>query len=848
MPRWLLLITLVLLCGCSRKHFRERADAEVTHIMEQKDVFPDWKIQNWHVYPDARARFADPSKPDNPPYPPDDYPSWLLSPNPQRPNKKSGTGRFEGDEYLCWIEKWDAENRALEANDPVLREIQAKVAPDITPGYIASLKTEQRPYRITLEQSVELALFNSREFQDRREDLYIAALPVTEQRFSFAAQMFAGTQAARVWSGRDRVDPGNRWNIATEATVGRLFPTGGTLLFRFANEVVVSLTSDTPALSLSGMSLTFIQPFLLGGGYAVTLENLTQVERTLLYAIRSYARFRKVFYAAITVANDYTNNPYGLAGLSVNLGRGIGVNFTAPSVGYLPTALRAATLTNEKKNIEALEKNLKLINNLKEGGNSTQLQVIQAEQQLLTSLSDFLANSRLYQDQLDNFKLQLGVPTTLPIELDDAPLRPMKKQMQTFDELYAQLAQFQLDAAVFEANDTDETVRARWKKLLTESPLAKDTPFAKEYVQASERLRQLPDDVLRLRGRELLNERQKLLDLRAERQLAGKVDTPAEEATMSLVETAIDFVRFEEALREYAKRPWLRLPKERQAIEQQQSYRAVSDAGTLLGIRTRNQRNDAIREAWPDLPGVIVDGEDLLDGTLDDAVTKAAVTALNLRLDLMNTRANVVDAYRQIAVRANALQGIFDMRYNLDTGPLLGATQPDIGGNGTRNTLTLRFEPPLVRRVERNLYRASLIGYQRQRRFLMAVEDNIINDVRADVRQLRATAESYKLQARAVELAYAQVDSARSTLVAPPDPGSRESAGNVAALTDQLLRAQAQLLRSQNALYAVWINYQIARTNTYLDLELLPLDARGLWTDEPLPPALELAPLPERAP
>jgi len=199
-------------------------------------------------------------------------------------------------------------------------------------------------------------------------------------------------------------------------------------------------------------------------------------------------------------------------------------------------------------------------------------------------------------------------------------------------------------------------------------------------------------------------------------------------------------------------------------------------------------------------------------------------------------------------VRANALLGVFDLRYDLATGPLEGSLGSGLGGSRTRNTLTLRFEPPLVRRVERNLYRAALISYQRQRRFLMAAEDNILNDVRADVRQLRALAESYKLQARAVELAYAQVDSARSTLVAPPDPGARETAGNIAALTDQLLRAQAQLLRSQNALYTVWINYQVARTTTYLDLEMLPLDSRGLWNNEPLPDAPELAPVPVAAP
>ncbi|CAN5521082.1 hypothetical protein BH11PLA2_BH11PLA2_20340 [soil metagenome] len=820
-------IVSLTMAGCSRKHYRQAADKEVSGILTQKDIYPDWAIENWHVYPDARARFADPDNADHPPYPPDDYPAWLLSPNPQHPTKKWGTGKYEGTEYLKWIENWDAQNRVGDTPET------SKVDPNLPTAYLNALKNDQQPYRLSLEQCVELAIFNSREFQDRREDLYIAALPVTVQRFSFAAQTFAGSTVLREYAGRDRADTGNRWRIDTDATVSRLFPTGGTLLFRFANEVVLDLTSQRPDISFSNLSLSLIQPLLRGGGYAVTLEALTQSERTLLYGIRSYARFRKIFYAAIAVAGDYTNNPYGLPGLSVNLGRGVGVNFTAPTVGYLPTVLRAASLRNDRENILALEKNLKLINNLKEGGNSTQLQVIQAEQQLLQSRADFLTSTRLYQDQLDNFKLQLGVPATLPLELDDAPLKPMRQQLQKFDELYVQMSLFETAAAVLDANDTEEIVRTRWKKLLTESELTKGTPFAKNYDAAADRLQKLSDDELLARTRQLGIERDKLLDASAERQLAGKEDTPADVATLDTVETAIGFLRFETAIRDYLKRPWLRLPLERRAIEQAASYRAVADGGTLLGIRARNQRQDSIRAAWPAVPAVVIEGADLLQVSLDEAVTQASQIALTNRLDLMNTRAQLVDAYRQIAVSANALEGYLDVRYDFETAsPVGGPNGGALGGQRSRNAVTMRVDPPFVRRVERNAYRASLIAFQRQRRFLMAVEDNIVNDVRAEVRQLRALAESYKLQARAVELAYAQVDSARSTLVAPPDPGSRESAGNVAALTDQLLRAQAQLLKSQNSLYTVWITYQTARTNLFLDLEKMPLDAKGLWTDD----------------
>ena len=54
----------------------------------------------------------------------------------------------------------------------------------------SALRSDQKPYKLKLDQAVELAIFNSREFQDRREDLYLAALPVTLERFQFSAQAF----------------------------------------------------------------------------------------------------------------------------------------------------------------------------------------------------------------------------------------------------------------------------------------------------------------------------------------------------------------------------------------------------------------------------------------------------------------------------------------------------------------------------------------------------------------------------------------------------------------------------------------------------------------------------------
>jgi hypothetical protein len=199
----------------------------------------------------------------------------------------------------------------------------------------------------------------------------------------------------------------------------------------------------------------------------------------------------------------------------------------------------------------------------------------------------------------------------------------------------------------------------------------------------------------------------------------------------------------------------------------------------------------------------------------------------------MNARGQVVDAYRQIAVQANSLQGVFDVAYDLGATTPAGARLPfGFAPDLTRHQLTLRAELPLVRRAERNNYRASLIGYQRQRRTLMAFEDNIANDVRGDIRQLRTLAELYRIQQRVVELGYSQVDNARETFFAPLAANQVVDPGASAALTQQLLDAQNRLLLAQNQLYSYWVSYQTARLNLYLDLELMQIDERGVWTDE----------------
>src|SRR6266550_333159 len=179
-----LAVAVLFPAGCTRRFFRRDADKQVEEILDEKDIYPPWRIDQWHVYPDCRARFADPTNPDRPPKPYDDPAAKYLSPDPQ-PAGKAGEGGFDGLGWVELLHAWDDANRADPDANTAPRPAQSALPPPTrtSDADLNILRTREQPFRIKLEQASELGLINSREFQDRREDLYLAALPVTLARF-----------------------------------------------------------------------------------------------------------------------------------------------------------------------------------------------------------------------------------------------------------------------------------------------------------------------------------------------------------------------------------------------------------------------------------------------------------------------------------------------------------------------------------------------------------------------------------------------------------------------------------------------------------------------------------------
>jgi outer membrane protein TolC len=914
----LLLAGLVVCAGCTRRFFRENADREVSSVLAEKDT-DGWKIEQYHVYADPRARFADISDPDHPPMPPDDPGAQELSPNPQHPDKE-GIGVALGGGYLALLEEWDAANRAKlagakgqldgakETAPPAAESLPTPTPETVGPPDCAAFagRASSHPYLINLEQCVELGVINSREFQDRREDLYLTALPVTLERFSFAAQFLAVEQVIREWSGeKSTIGLHNRWIANSNVGGSLLFPTGGLLLLDFANQTVVDFTKFPKTVSESTATLNLIQPLLRGGGKAVTLEPLTQSERNLLYQVRNYARFRKEFYVSIAgggggsisggsfvptgviiTSNFNAGQGLGGSGLSpgnippvpttgvspqVTPGQSGQLNLTKaippPAAGYLGTLLQYAQIGIDQDNIEVLEYFLKLFQAIKEGGDISQLQVDTVEQQLLGGRTQKLLDEQQYGNAIEQFRLQLGLPPELPTELDNTAIRPLIQQFARYRQVFDQVTQ--VTDATTRLGDADAAprLRAELHRLVETAGLTASTRFRLEFPKRWAEWEKLNADEIKARRKKLSEERQKLLDRQAnaerrqalldlqaklakdgkqlteaDRKLLDQLEkegqplTAAEQDRLAEIEADDNYGSLEATLRDYEAQPWKNEPDaKRRGQKQTSAFRDVINAFDLVLGQVRNERLDALRPSWPELPALDVDGVDLLKSGEDEAYTAASKAALENRLDMMNARAQTVDAWRQLRVFANALLGTVNVQYNMTTTTPAGKNRPfALGGSRYDHQLVINTEAPLVRVAERNNYRASLIAYQRQRRALMEAEDLAKQTVRGEVRQLRQLAADYKIQQRLVELAYLTVENSLDTFQQPPAAAgpSQANAGSAAALTSQLLGAQRSLPAAQNQILTFWINYLNTRLQLYRDLELMPLDERGVWIDD----------------
>jgi outer membrane protein TolC len=736
--RTLLITLLVAAAGCTRAHYRKAADRQSYDIVVQReDLSPAFDIGRIRVEPPPGSRLADLFNPDHPPKPPDDPAAAYFMANPGGMHGARGWGK---DGYTDEIEG---------------------------PGWEFALGLDPNGVlRLDQHRATEVGLLNSREYQTALEEVYLSALALTLNRFEFQLHWFGRNGTTYTHFGAGSRDGGETSTLTSNSELGftRNFAAGGQLLVDFANSLVFEHFNGTNVVK-SNILVTMTQPLLRNFGRKVRLETLTQAERDTLYAVRVFARFRKQFWANVAVQSG----------------------------GYLDLLLLVQTLRNTEANLKRQEETYRLYDELFRGGRASVVELDQFYQSLLSARQSVIDARVSLETGLDNFKLRLGIPPRLPVELDDTPLNQFVLTDPQLERVRDDLEAFQ---------------RARFAELGEPPP--------------AENLRRDFAALRDLTGRLSTGAASAAADLERWRQRLDRRAAPGDDpAQRAREQTTFDTLR--KALPEAAddlKKIVALIDQHRAAVAEgnrKESWEAVTqDAKNVLNVL------DAVIAVQTQARIHLIELPEI-DWTEADGLYFAHEN----RLDLQNRLGAVTDAWRKVTVAANALRG--DL--NVTTAMNLG-TDPDhrrpfnFAAEASSYSVGLQFEAPLNRMAERNAYRASLITYQRAKRAYVELSDTVEFQVRRDLRQLNRLRVGFEIARQTLLSAARQYENARLTLLGPRD---RRTANDTTTLN--LLQALSALLNARNALAASYINFEQQRVQLLLDLEILQLDHEGFPTN-----------------
>ena len=652
-------------------------------------------------------------------------------------------------------------------------------------SYLQPARSDRQdgPCEVALDRNgaVEMALLHSREYQFALEDVYLSALDVTLQRFQFDVRFFGGNDTFFTADGPMR---GRRSELRTDTGLQarRLLATGGELVAGMANSLVWQFAGSDTYTANTLLDFSLVQPLLRAGGRAVVLESLTDSERELLADIRDMERFRHSFYVDT-------------------------------ATGYIELLEEQVRIRNQEINLVQLRQSLERLEAAYQGGAITSGNVDRTRQSLYDSQSSLLRLNASYETELDTYKFTLGLPPQLDVCVED-PL------LARFDLISPKLT------AIREAVDK---ILQELRKLQDEGQLVPEDQrevLAAIQVDTAAEMELVEKDMQALDR--ALPQRRRSLQL-----LAGRDEVRRGEIDESICDSAELDSRVAALKTDYAT-----VTEALGAIFQElesfdaDSFPAATEPGAedpaggrfiyLVDEMSKGLLDLSLIQAQARLDAVTMVPIDL---TPEEAVE----TARENRRDWMNVRADLVDVWRQIEVRAN------DLRSNLDV-----TFSGDIDTNGNhpfqfhsstgRLRVGLEFDAPLTRLAERNAYRVALINYQRARRDYYTFEDAVAQDLRRRLRNMRLNQLNFEVQRAAVHVAIARVEESGLNLRKPPkDPGGRSQLGE--SFVETLLDAFRSLLEAQNRFLSVWVDQEVERMNLDLDLGTMQLDDRGLWID-----------------
>jgi len=289
-----------------------------------------------------------------------------------------------------------------------------------------------------LERALDIAFTHSRDYQTRKEQLYLQALGLTLDRHEFAPIFSDEISVTHTWDSAD-VQTGSLVRavdsmagapaqllrqyadaVSTSGVMGRgtgidsdverrtsgevtnsfgfniLLKSGARIAADITSNFFTFLTGGSGDSATTVIAATLTQPLLRGAGKDITTEFLTQSERDVLYALRDFTDFRRDF--AVRVASQY----------------------------YSVLRARDAAFNNYQ-GLKSFETSLDREQAFQAEGLKTAADVARLVESKLQRELSWTSSVRNYTQLLDNFKILLGLPTDTLLLLDEAELARLKE-------------------------------------------------------------------------------------------------------------------------------------------------------------------------------------------------------------------------------------------------------------------------------------------------------------------------------------------------------------------------------------------------------------------------------------
>jgi len=282
---------------------------------------------------------------------------------------------------------------------------------------------------MSLANAIEIATASNRSYQGEKEALYNSVLDLTTERHAFdllynitggaeyknfvqkdnillvANEHYGSTDPDVIAKGLNVTDKEIFKNFATTHDVQKrvdgkvqftkLLKNGAQLSLDFSTVWLNQLLLHSESSVSASLVASFKQPLLKGFGKKVVMENMTQSERNVIYALRKFAQYRKAF--VVTVVTKY----YGV--LSANDG-----------------------VLNAKNNLKQIRFSTARTRMMADSGRLPKVELDQARQNELSAENRLIQSKKAYEESLDGFKVFLSYAPDAQFSLDPNELVALK--------------------------------------------------------------------------------------------------------------------------------------------------------------------------------------------------------------------------------------------------------------------------------------------------------------------------------------------------------------------------------------------------------------------------------------